>query len=630
MKIRHKLVFLVVIYISGIITVALLSLYGWRRTAEIQDSVTTGVELQLQSREVQSLMKDIVFDLFVPQMYGHIRSLTYSPRSAVTLTQWHAAVIEYSKIFNDFMVQQSFLESNQGIKRDQYFTAIRMNTRAMSMLDRIEDILKVIREQYSSEQNLYGAMQKDEALIPFFAEIREASYYFKNSFESFMNYFIKSLNDEAMRIRKEIYLLFIVTTGLILGFSIIFTLYLSRDLTSKLSRMENAFRKVSNGDFSGKLDIKARDEFGEFTKTFNELLNDLKENVGNILNLTRDIGSFISDKSELIDLFNLVAVAVVQDTSADAAAVLIFGINNKFQLGALEGVEFSESDKKYLLELVSNRVYRPNTHFILNHTDSKIQGSLIKSVLAAPLVVEGKNYGLLVAVKTRSSEMFSDLGITRFVTFTEYVSLTLDNFFKYRELIERREAQYQALQSQVQPHFLYNILTVILGLNRKDDRVGIVKTVTALKEMLRYIQSQNRWASIAEECQFIEQYCSLQKIRFGSRFSYAIDFDKDAGSFQIPRLLLQPLLENSVIHGIEPMEEDGNVSLNCTSRRHRGEQGVVIIIEDNGIGFDSAKLDEKSNIGILNVKERLHLTFPESLLTIVSSPGKGTVVKIEI
>ncbi|MCF6335810.1 MAG: two-component sensor histidine kinase, partial [Spirochaetales bacterium] len=105
---------------------------------------------------------------------------------------------------------------------------------------------------------------------------------------------------------------------------------------------------------------------------------------------------------------------------------------------------------------------------------------------------------------------------------------------------------------------------------------------------------------------------------------------KDAGSFQIPRLLLQPLLENSVIHGIEPMEEDGTVSLNCTSRRHRGEQGVVIIIEDNGIGFDSAKLDEKSNIGILNVKERLHLTFPESLLTIVSSPGKGTLVKIEI
>ncbi|MCF6335664.1 MAG: hypothetical protein L3J12_07975, partial [Spirochaetales bacterium] len=268
MKIRHKLVFLVVIYISGIITVALLSLYGWRRTAEIQDSVTTGVELQLQSREVQSLMKDIVFDLFVPQMYGHIRSLTYSPRSAVTLTQWHAAVLEYTKIFNDFMVQQSFLESNQGIKRDQYFTAIRMNTRAMSMLDRIEDILKVIREQYSSEQNLYGAMQKDEALLPFFAEIREASYYFKNSFESFMNYFIKSLNDEAMRIRKKIYLLFIVTTGLILGFSIIFTLYLSRDLTSKLRRMENAFRKVSYGDFSGKLEIKARDEFGEFTVSF--------------------------------------------------------------------------------------------------------------------------------------------------------------------------------------------------------------------------------------------------------------------------------------------------------------------------------------------------------------------------
>ncbi len=630
MKIRHKLVFLVVIYISGIITVALLSLYGWRRTAEIQVSVTKGVELQLQSREVQSLMKDIVFDLFVPEMYGHIRSLTYSPRSAVTITQWHDAVLEYNKIFNEFMVQQSFLESNQGIKRDQYFTAIRMNTRAMSMLDRIEDILKVVRDQYSSEQNLYGAMQKDEALIPFFAEIREASYYFKNSFESFMNYFIKSLNDEAARVRKDIYLLFLITTGLILGFSIIFTLYLSRDLTSKLRRMENAFRKVSYGDFSGKLNISSRDEFGDFTKTFNELLNDLKENVGNILNLTRDIGPFISDKSELIDLFNLVAGAVVQDTSADTAAVLISDVNGRLHLGAMKGAGFSESDMEYFLELVSGRVYRPNTHFILNDTDSEISGTIIRSLLAAPLIVEGKNYGLLVAVKTRTSEIFSDLGITRFVTFTEYVSLTLDNFFKYRELIERREAQYQALQSQVQPHFLYNILTVILGLNRKDDRAGIVKTVTALKEMLRYIQSRNRWTSVEQECHFIEQYCSLQKIRFGTRFDYSIEFDREAGSFQIPRLLLQPLLENSVIHGIEPLEENGFVSLKCISRRHRGEPGVVITIEDNGVGFDSSKLDEKSNIGILNVKERLYLTFPESLLSITSSPGAGTVVRIEI
>ncbi|RKX88233.1 MAG: hypothetical protein DRP58_00955 [Spirochaetes bacterium] len=630
MKIKHKLVILIVIYISGIIFISLLSLYGWRRTEQIQQSVTMGVDLQLKSREVQSLMKDIIFDLFVPEMYGHIRSLTYSPRSAVTIKQLQEALIDYNTIFNNFMTQDSFLEGNKEIIRDQYFTAIRMNTRAMSMMDRIEDILIVIREQYHSEENLYSAMQKDEALIPFFTEIQEASYYFKNSFESFMNYFIKSLNDEAERIRTRIYLFFIVMTGLILSFSIIFTLYLSRDLTTKLTLMKGAFRNVSHGDFSKKLSINSNDEFGAFTVTFNELLNDLKENVNNILNLTRDIGSFISDKSDLIDLYNLVAAAVVQDTSADISVVLKYEITGKFQLVAVSGEALTEEDKIKLMSIVSDRVYRPNSLFTLNADNNEISDSLFKSLLAAPLVVDGKNYGLLVSIKTRSNNEFSDLGITRFSTFTEYVSLTLDNYFKYKELIERREAQYQALQSQVQPHFLYNILTVILGLNRKDDRAGIIATVTALKDMLRYIQSQNRWTSIEQECRFIEQYCSLQKIRFGARFSYSIEFDEEAGSFQIPRLLLQPLLENSVIHGIEPMEKNGIVSLKCMGRRFRGETGVIISIEDNGVGFDSSKLKEQSNVGIMNVEERLKLTFPESALTFSSKPGKGTVVKIEI
>jgi sensor histidine kinase YesM len=630
MKIRHKLVFLVVIYISGIIIIALLSLYGWRRTAQIQDSVTMGVELQLKSREVQSLMKDIVFDLFVPEMYGHIRSLTYSPRSAVTLKQWQESVIAYNRIFNDFMISDHFPGKNEGLIRDQYYTALRMNTKAMSMLSHIEKILILINDEYASEENLYSAMMRDEALTPFFAELREASYYFKNSFESFMNHFIRSLNEEADRIQKNTYWFFLITTGCILLFSILFTLYLSKNLTLKLSLMEKAFRKVSYGDFSGKLSIISKDEFGAFSITFNELINDLKENVNNILNLTRDIGSFISDKSELSDLYNLVAGAVVQDTSADTAVLVKSEMNNSFQIVAVKGNQLSDKTMNQLLSIISNKVYRPNSLFTLNNTDIELSQSVIKSLLIVPLTVEGKNHGLLISVKTTSEDGFSDLGITRFSTFAEYVSLTLDNFFKYKELIERREAQYQALQSQVQPHFLYNILTVILGLNRKSDRAGIVATVTALKEMLRYIQSQNRWTSIEQECNFIKQYCSLQKIRFGDRFSYQIEFDEEAGNFQIPRLLLQPLLENSVIHGIEPLEKNGIVNLTCIGRRYRGEPGVIIHITDNGVGFDSSELKERSNVGIMNVEERLKLTFPESVLTITSKPGEGTVVKIEI
>ena len=223
-------------------------------------------------------------------------------------------------------------------------------------------------------------------------------------------------------------------SGFILLFSVLFTLYLTRDLTTKLNRMEAAFRKVSYGDFSGKLSINSKDEFGAFTETFNELLNDLKENVGNILNLTRDLGPFISTKSELPDLYNLVAKAVVQDTSADIAVLLKAEMNDSFQVVALEGVELTDENRERLLKLVSNRVYRPNSYLALGGTDSELTDSIIKSLLAAPLIVEGKNYGLLASIKTESDEAFSDLGITRFSTFAEYVSLTLDNFFKYKAL----------------------------------------------------------------------------------------------------------------------------------------------------------------------------------------------------
>ena len=108
MKIRYKLAFLMFIYIAGISFFAGISIYSWNKNSQIQHSINLGVQLQKESREVKSLMKDIVFDLFTPKMYGQIRSLTYSPRSAVTLTQWKEAVLEYKRTFADFMEHFKF------------------------------------------------------------------------------------------------------------------------------------------------------------------------------------------------------------------------------------------------------------------------------------------------------------------------------------------------------------------------------------------------------------------------------------------------------------------------------------------------------------------------------------------
>ena len=94
------------------------------------------------------------------------------------------------------------------------------------MLDTMEETIIFLRSQYRTADNLYNKMQKDESLSPFFREFQETSYYFTNSFESFMNYFIKSLNEEGARLKRRIVLVFIISAVAVVLFSLILTLYI--------------------------------------------------------------------------------------------------------------------------------------------------------------------------------------------------------------------------------------------------------------------------------------------------------------------------------------------------------------------------------------------------------------------
>ena len=630
MKIRYKLIILMLFYITGISTVAYMSIQSRIKAEEIQNSINLGAELQLKSREVQSHMKDIVFDLFAPKMYNQLRSLTFSPRSAVTIKQWQEAVLEYNQTFDRFMKLDHFFREEEELIRDQYFTAITMNERAIDMLSNMEETLVILRSQYRTVDNLYNEMQKDDSLIPFFNEFRETSFYFKNSFESFMNYFIDSIREEGEIIQNRMNFVFISTSIFILIVSLVFTLFLSRDLVGKLKKVESSFRMVSKGNFSTTVDIQSKDEFGSFAETFNELISDLKENVNSILNLTKDMGGFISEKSDVDALYEMVAMAVIQDTAADSVLVLRNEKDGTFIKEAEKGTALTDDEDLKIRDYISRQITHHNRQVYIRNASVELELNEISSVLAVPLMVDGKSFGYLISIKRTMGEYFSDLGFTRLATFAEYASLTIDNYFKYQELIERRDARYQALQSQVQPHFLYNVLGVILGLNRSGEREKITKTVSALKDMLRYIQSQNSWTSLEEECQFIEQYCLLQKIRFGDRISYTLSIDDQARHFQIPRLVLQPLIENSIIHGLEPLEDGGELKIICESTRIRGEKGITVQIEDNGVGFDSEGMDRKMNVGLMNVQQRLKIAYGEIIFSIESKIGEGTTVRIEI
>ncbi len=618
------------LYLLGIGIITGLSFIGWWQERDVHDSINLGEELQVKSKNIQSLMKDIVFDLFAPRMYGQLRSLTYSPRSAVTMRQWQQAVFEYEETFREFMALDFFIRSKDPLIRDQYLTAITMNERAMGMLSRMEEILVVLKEKNRTTENLYSEMQKDQSLIPFFEEFQETSYYFTNSFEGFMEYFTGTLRESGDRIRFRIYLVFVVTVAVIIVLYIVITLLLTRQVAGRLVHIERTFRRVSHGDFSVRLDIAEQDEFGELSRNFNHLIEDLKNNVDSILNLTRDVSSWISEKSGLDDLLALICRAVVQDTMAELAVFYRMDDQKNYIPDQVEGCEFNEQELQNLGEFLSMRVFRHDGHLFIKNTESLSEFENITSLMVVPLIVDGALFGLLASMRTKPGEHFSDLGVTRFVTFAQYSSLTIDNFFKYNELVEVREARYQALQAQVQPHFIFNVLNGFVGLNRMEDREGLEKAIMSLKDMLRYIQGHTPMVTLEEELLFVERYCSLQKIRFSERFEYKISRDDDAVFVQIPRLLLQPLVENAIIHGIEPLERVGHLEITCLAIRRRGKPGADITISDDGVGFTPDNLEHNENIGLRNFRQRMVASLPESSYSIISTPGKGSRIEIKI
>ncbi|WHY21402.1 histidine kinase [Paenibacillus sp. G2S3] len=196
---------------------------------------------------------------------------------------------------------------------------------------------------------------------------------------------------------------------------------------------------------------------------------------------------------------------------------------------------------------------------------------------------------------------------------------------EYQAKFNQQQAEYRSLQAQIQPHFLYNILNGFIGLNRIGEREKLEESIIHLSKMLRYILGQRDWTSIKEECDFLAWYCQLQKLRFHDRLQYHITFDTACMDIQIPKLLLQPLVENSIIHGIEPLNYPREMKVNAQIHE---DSFLSITVVDNGIGFNIDNTDK--SVGLTNVKDRLLLAFPNGEFELVSSVGDGTSIHIKI
>ncbi|MFB9759242.1 cache domain-containing sensor histidine kinase [Ectobacillus funiculus] len=205
----------------------------------------------------------------------------------------------------------------------------------------------------------------------------------------------------------------------------------------------------------------------------------------------------------------------------------------------------------------------------------------------------------------------------------------------YEKQLLIKETEFKALQAQINPHFLYNTLESINWLAKANQQKQISKMVESLGYLLRNsISMKEDIIMIEKEIEIVQSYITIQQYRFEERLDFSLDIPPDFQSCYIPKLTVQPLIENAIHYALEPSIEPCKI----TVRAFRKEACLYLTVEDNGPGMDTSLLDKiksgqvktrGTGIGLQNIDERIKLSFGEQYgLQIESSPDKGTAVSI--
>jgi sensor histidine kinase YesM len=188
------------------------------------------------------------------------------------------------------------------------------------------------------------------------------------------------------------------------------------------------------------------------------------------------------------------------------------------------------------------------------------------------------------------------------------------------------EAQLRALQAQVEPHFLYNTLANVLGLidtQPAQARHMLERFIDFLRASLHASRAAS--ATVGFELDLAAAYLDVLAVRMGKRLHYRIEADDAARASQVAPMLIQPLVENAVMHGLEPKVEGGTIVLHA----HCDSAGLVIEVRDDGVGIGNAPPRSGGGVGMANVKARaLNMHGPAAQLQLTENPGGGAIVRL--
>jgi two-component system LytT family sensor kinase len=258
----------------------------------------------------------------------------------------------------------------------------------------------------------------------------------------------------------------------------------------------------------------------------------------------------------------------------------------------------------------------------------------LQAAVIAPMKCKGEVAGTVKLYQTNQGDLQPSV-----IKMTLAVAQLLGMQMELAELDRQAQlvtiAELDALHAQINPHFLFNTLNAIISYSRTNPETARRLLIRLASFFRQALKRQGHFNSLKEEIEYVNTYLVLEKARFREKIRIKKDIDPALMEYQVPVLTLQPLVENAIKHGVQPMIGPGTVKI--TARQDNGE--MLFIIEDDGVGISRDRLPKVllpgfgsgNGVGMSNVHERLKSLYGEDYgLKIVSEVGQGTSVYIRI
>lgn len=368
-----------------------------------------------------------------------------------------------------------------------------------------------------------------------------------------------------------------------------------------------------------------------------------------IMNKNMDIYSISKDEltNNYISLEELDKVAKKSMTT-NSGTIDLKNISNKDSTLFFSSIPYTED--WILCTMVENSYIHAQTNNIINLVVILGIILLLFSILLA-IIVSGtivkpihklKNHMLEVSngnldsyYQTKNNDEISILGKVFNQMLRDIKKLIME---VYQVQAQKRNVELRVLQSQINPHFLYNTLDTIQWKALEYKAFDVADMINSLSIFFRISLSDGKeFITIDDEIEHVRNYLEIQETRYKDKISYKINLDDSVPQYLVPKMIIQPLVENSIYHGLKLKKQKGNININVFSK----DDYIIIEVIDNGLGMDLEKLAttrknlyesiESEHYGLYNINERLKLTFKDKYsIDIDSEFGKGTRVSLKI